>query len=117
MAEKQSISLEEISEDLRQKLEHEFAECGEFCMRAYYPPERDSDDHEASNALRVLEPLVGPDFRDQLRSAYRADKDELSLYELRKDERNKNDRFGLVALRAVLPLLHELVNDGMGTKE
>jgi hypothetical protein len=97
--------------------EQEFADCGENCSRAYYPPERDSNDHYASNALRVLEPLIGTDYRDELSAAYREDKEELSLYELRKEELTINDRFALVALRVALPALHELVDAGMGKKE
>lgn len=109
--------LDIIVQDLRSKLVDEFMDCGKYCARAYYHGERDSDNHDASNALRVLGSLIGPSARDKLRDAYRADKDALSLYELRDGEESIEDRYALVAIRVAMPLLKELVDAGMGIIE
>jgi hypothetical protein len=118
MSERQSIPLTEIIDDLREKLGEEFKQDGEYSSRAYYPPEeRDSDDHEAVVALQVLEPLIGSEFRDELRDAYKKDRWDLNLGYLREGEKTTEDRYALVALGLAHSALIELVEAGMGLRE
>lgn len=62
----------ENEDDLRTALREVYANCNENCSRAYYVGERDHDDHEATNALKVLGPLLTERFRDALREAFAA---------------------------------------------
>lgn len=50
-----------------------FVDCNENCARLYYAGERDEYDHDATNALRILEPILISRFRDALREAYKGE--------------------------------------------